>query len=152
MLLSVSLTISMQRESTETDRNNSKPRPIQLLRLGLPCMYHTTYACLRYPHKYQVNFAQSNGKQIRGHTLGKFPKAHVFIKSSITSKLTPSSLALPAPRMGHFHHGQEHSHQCHEEPHHHRDDPVQGQDLRLGTFHPQKVLKQAPFLTHPRMS
>jgi hypothetical protein len=48
--------------------------------------------------------------------------------------------------MGLLHHGQEHSHQRHAEPHHYADDPLQGQDLRLGKFYPQKKAKKRPFI------
>jgi hypothetical protein len=49
-------------------------------------------------------------------------------------KLTSSSVALPAPIMGFFYHRQDDPDQCHEESHYHGDEPLQGQDLRLGTW------------------
>lgn len=48
--------------------------------------------------------------------------------------------------MGLLHHGQEHSHQRHAEPHHYADDPLQGQDLRLGKFYAQQKAKKRPVI------
>ncbi|CAK7279453.1 hypothetical protein SGPA1_10231 [Streptomyces misionensis JCM 4497] len=41
-------------------------------------------------------------------------------------------LAQPVAELGRFDHRRGHAAQCDGQPHHHRDDPLQGQDLRLG--------------------
>lgn len=46
-------------------------------------------------------------------------------------------MALPAPILGLFHLRQNNPDQCHEESHYHGDEPLQGQNLRLGTLYRQ---------------
>ncbi|GMF82047.1 unnamed protein product [Aspergillus oryzae] len=74
-----------------------------------------------YP--FQVDFAVTNGKLIRGHTLRKCPR----LQSSDISrkqKLNPPSVAQTAPTLGLFHHGQGDPNRCNEEPHHHGNEAI----------------------------
>lgn len=65
-------------------------------------------------------------------------------------KLNSSSVALPAPILGLFHLRQNNPDQCDEESHYHGDEPLQGQNLRLGTLYRQYEFYKATLLTNLR--